>query len=232
MKLDRRALIGAAAALAGGLGLTGLFSRRSGPGGTMGGADLARGHRLRDGGFPAPSLFDEARIVIAGGGVSGLAAGWTLAEAGFDDFKLLELEDQVGGNARSGRNSVSAFPLGAHYLPVANKEARALQHLLRRLDMIIGDQDGVPVYDPYQLCADLQERLLWQGKWQEGLVPRTGITAVDKADIEAFFRAMGDFARRTGRDGRPAFALPLAYSSRDPELMALDGIGFGAWLDQ
>src|SRR4051794_24809054 len=115
MRLDRRALIGAAAAVAGGLGLTGLLSRRNAAGGTMGGADLARGHRLRDGGFPAPSAFDEAALVIAGGGVAGLAAGWTLAEAGFGDFKLLELEDAVGGNARSGRNEVSAFPLGAHY---------------------------------------------------------------------------------------------------------------------
>src|SRR3954465_13612841 len=225
MRLARGALIGAAAALAGGLGLTGLLSRRSGPGGTMGGADLARGHRLRDGGFPAPSAHDEAAVVIAGGGVSGLAAGWTLAEAGFTDFRLLELEDRVGGNARSGRNAVSAFPLGAHYLPVANKEARGLQHLLRRLGMITGDRDGVPVYDPYQLCADLQERLLWQGKWQEGLVPRTGLRASDRAEIAAFFKAMAEFSRRQGRDGRPAFALPIAYSSRDPDLLALDRIG-------
>ena len=69
MRLDRRALIGAAAALAGGLGLTGLLTRRNPVGGTMGGADLARGHRLRDGSFPAPSAFDEAGVVIAGGGV-------------------------------------------------------------------------------------------------------------------------------------------------------------------
>src|SRR4051812_11013050 len=217
MRLDRRALIGAAAALAGGLGLTGLLSRRSAPGGAMGGADLARGHRLRDGGFPAPSIHDEAGVVIAGGGVAGLAAGWTLAEAGYGNFRLLELEDRVGGNARSGRNAVSAFPLGAHYLPVANKEARALQHLLRRLGMIVGDRDGVPVYDPYQLCADLQERLLWQGKWQEGLVPRTGPRAGDRADPPAFFAAMGGFFRQTGRDGQTAFPPPIAYHSPGPD---------------
>jgi glycine/D-amino acid oxidase-like deaminating enzyme len=231
MRIDRRSLIAAAATLAAGAGLTGYFARRRTSPGSMGGADLARGHRLRDGGFPPPSAHDEAKLVIAGGGVAGLSAAWTLAEAGFADFRLLELEDKVGGNARSGRNAVSAFPLGAHYLPVANKEARALQHLLRRLGMIVGEKDGAPVYDPYQLCADLQERLLWQGKWQDGLVPRTGTGAADKADLAAFFRAMAAFGARTGSDGRPAFTLPIAYSSRDPELLALDRIGFGAWLD-
>jgi hypothetical protein len=232
MKVDRRALIGSAALLAAGAGLIGLVPRRQAIGGTLGGADLARGHRLRDGGFPEPSVFEEAGLVIAGGGVSGLSAAWTLAEAGYRDFRLMELEDQVGGNARGGRNAVSAFPLGAHYLPVANREAGGLQHLLRQLGMIVGDKDGVPVYDPYQLCADLEERLLWQGKWQEGLIPRSGITAVDKSDIQAFFRTMADYSKRVGEDGRPAFAIPSAYSARDADLLSLDRIGFGDWLDQ
>ena len=34
-----------------------------------------------------------------------------------------------------------------------------------------------------------------------------------------------------GADGKPAFALPLAYSSRDPGLLALDRIPYAAWLD-
>ncbi|MDF7777645.1 FAD-dependent oxidoreductase, partial [Sphingomonas sp. AOB5] len=187
--------------------------------------------RLRDGGFPPATRNDEADIVIAGGGVAGLSAAWRLQDAGFDRFRLLELEDSVGGNARSGRNSVSAYPLGAHYLPVANREAKALQRLLRQLGMITGDRNGAPVYDPEQLCADLQERLFWQGKWQEGLIPRTGLSARDKADIAAFEQAMHDFSARTGKDGKPAFAIPMAYSSRDPELRALDGQTFAAWLD-
>src|SRR3546814_4574664 len=43
---------------------------------------------------------------------------------------------------------------------------------------------------------------------------------------------MAEFTARVGSDGRPAFAIPIAYSSHDPELLALDGIGFTAWLDQ
>ena len=233
MRASRRTVLAGFGALAAaaGSGLAWAFSRPQLPPGELGGADLARGHRLRQGGFPAPSRTEEVDLVIAGGGIAGLAAGWTLAEAGFADFRLLELEDAVGGNSRSGRNAVSAYPLGAHYLPVANREAMALRHMLSRLGMIVGERDGAPVYDPYQLCADLQERLLWQGRWQEGLIPRTGLADEDEADLAAFERAMAAFSARTGRDGKPAFALPIAYSSQDAELLALDRIGFGAWLD-
>lgn len=234
MKVSRRTVVAGAAALgvaaSAGVGL--LTARARTYPGSLDGADMARGHALRGGGFPPPSVEDETGVVIAGGGIAGLSAGWTLAEAGFEGFKLLELEDSVGGNARSGRNAVSAYPLGAHYLPVQNRESRALRHMLAELGMITGaDADGRPVYDPYQLCADLQERLFWQGRWHEGLVPRTGLRPQDRAQFAAFEAAMAGFSSRIGSDGRPAFALPIAYSSQDADLLELDRIGFGDWLD-
>ncbi len=202
--------------------------------GTLGGADWRRGHRLRDGSsFPAPQGAPaEAAVVIAGGGAAGLSAAWRLKEAGFEDFVLLELEDSVGGNARSGRNAVSAYPLGAHYLPVPNHEARALRHMLQGFGMIVGEEDGAPVYDPYQLCADLEERLLWRGSWQEGLYPASGLAADDTAQRDRFFRAMADFRQAVGADGKPAFAIPRAGSSTDPRFTALDRLSFAHWLDQ
>jgi hypothetical protein len=234
MKADRRGMLalGAAAIAATGGGLAYALGRKPALApGTLGGADMARGHRLRDGNFPAPSVEEETDLVIAGGGVAGLSAGWRLADAGFTRFKLLELEDQVGGNARNGRNAISAYPLGAHYLPVANREAKALQHLLRQLGMITGDAGGIPVYDPSQLCADLQERFFWQGRWQEGLIPRTGITTQDRQDLAAFDAQMKRFSQYVGNDGKPGFAVPMAYSSQDPQLRALDGQSFADWLD-
>lgn len=192
---------------------------------------MARGHMLRSDNFPAPGAHEQADVVIAGGGIAGLSAAWTLAEAGFQNFRLLELEDDVGGNARGGHNSVSAYPLGAHYLPVQNREARALRHMLGKLGMVTGEADGAPVYDPYQLCADLQERLYWQGQWHEGLVPRTGLDVATRAQLAAFEAAMRRFSEHIGTDGKPAFAIPLAYSSQDADLLALDRIGFGDWLD-
>ena len=200
--------------------------------GELGGADLARGHALRDKRFPEPEgAVEDLPLLIAGGGVAGLAAGWTLAEAGFEHFRLLELEDATGGNSRSGRNPISAYPLGAHYLPVPNREARALRHMLTRFGMVTGEQDSAPLYDPYQLCADLEERLYWRGQWQEGLYPQTGLTALDAAQRDAFFAAMAVFSRAVGSDGKPAFALPMAYSSADPRFTALDRQSFAQWLD-
>jgi len=111
--------------------------------GELGGADYVRGHQLRDRKFAEPEGVEaEVGVLIAGGGVAGLATGWTLAQAGFDDFMLCELEDQTGGNARSGRNAISAYPLGAHYLPVPNREAKALRHMLQRFGMIVGERIG------------------------------------------------------------------------------------------
>lgn len=200
--------------------------------GRLGGADMVRGHKLRDRRFSPPTgAVEDVPLVIAGGGVAGLAAGWALGEAGFGDFTLLELEDQTGGNARSGHNAISAYPLGAHYLPVPNREACALRHMLTQFGMITGEEDGAPVYDPYQLCADLEERLLWRGEWQEGLIPRNGLTDTDKAQWRAFNTAMADYRHAVGSDGRAAFTLPMAYSSQDPRFTALDRQSFATWLD-
>ncbi|MDH7973057.1 FAD-dependent oxidoreductase [Sphingomonas sp. AR_OL41] len=200
--------------------------------GTLGGADFTRGHKLRgDTPFPAPTRHIHTRIAIVGGGVAGLSAAWALADAGVSDFRLLELEDRTGGNARAGRNAVSAYPLGAHYLPIPNAEAKGVIRLLEQLGIVTGWQAGKPLFDPYQIVADPDERLLHLGKWQEGLVPATGLDATDRADLTAFFAAIARFRDRRDADGRPAFAIPMALSARDADLLALDRISFAAWLD-
>ena len=113
MTVSRRAVLAGGVAIAGAASSGGCATTAI-PG-TLGGADFTRGHRLRAGALPAPTGQEErAGVVIAGGGVAGLAAGWRMTEAGFDDFVLLELEDSTGGNARSGASPVTRFPLGAH----------------------------------------------------------------------------------------------------------------------
>jgi hypothetical protein len=231
MKIKRRTVIAAAAGFGAVAATGGLLVERA-TAGTLDGANAKRGHRLRMGDFPAPQHEEKTGILIAGGGAAGLTAGWMLSEAGYSDFQLLELEDSMGGNARSGKNAISAYPLGAHYLPVPNKEAKALRHMLGRLKVITGEKDGKPLYDPYQLCADLEERLFWRGKWQEGLFPSSGLSQQDLADRQVFDAAMKNYSEMTGSDNKPAFAVPMAYSSQDPGLLALDAISFAKWLDQ
>ena len=227
---DRRSVIVGAAATAAGAGALAYGTRADAIPGTLDGASLARGHRLRRGEFPAPSREEQTRVAIVGGGVAGLSAAWTLAEAGLTDFRLLELEDRAGGNARSGRNAVSAYPLGAHYLPIPNPEAKGVLRLLERLGVVTGWDAGKPMFDPYSIVADPDERLLHLGRWQEGLLPTRGLSAADRSELDGFFTAMASFRDRVGRDGRPAFALPMELSSRDPDLLALDRLSFADWL--
>lgn len=225
MTITRRALLagGAAATLLDGCAPADLP-------GTLGGADFARGHMLREGRFPEPEAAEDADIAIVGGGIAGLAAGWALADAGLRDFRLLELEDRAGGNARAGRNAVSAYPLGAHYLPIPNPEATGMIRLLEQLGIVTRWQGGKPVFDSYQVVSDPAERLLQLGRWQEGLVQAIGLSAADRRDLAAFFARMRTYRDR--RDGdRPAFAIPMALSSRAPDLLALDRLSFAAWLD-
>ena len=70
----------------------------------------ALGHRLRDGGFPAPSETRKTGVVIVGAGISGLAAAWKLAKSGVDDFLVLDAENEFGGNSRAGQSPLVALP--------------------------------------------------------------------------------------------------------------------------
>ena len=63
----------------------------------------ALGHRLRDGALPSVGATRRCGILIVGAGISGLSAGWWLARAGRDDFTILELEAEPGGNSRGGQ---------------------------------------------------------------------------------------------------------------------------------
>ncbi|HET9509869.1 MAG TPA: NAD(P)-binding protein, partial [Sphingomonas sp.] len=233
MPLSRRSVVAGSVAGAAALGggAVALGGRDTPMPGTLDGADFVRGHRLRDGSFPEPDETIETAIAIIGGGASGLSAAWTLAEAGMTDFRLFEIEDRTGGNSRSGRNAVSAYPLGAHYLPIPNAETKGVVRLLERLGIITGWQDGRPVFDPYQLVADPDERLLHLGKWQDGLIPTKGLSQDDRRDIAAFFTAIAGYRDRRDAAGRPAFAIPMDLSARDPDLLALDRLSVTQWLE-
>jgi hypothetical protein len=230
--MDRRDFLVSVAAAAGAASLAGCRSAPPPlPPGELLGTSLDLGHRLRAADFAPPGETRKAAVVIVGAGIAGLAAGWKLARSGFTDFLLVELESEAGGNSRAGRNAVSAYPWGAHYLPLPNREAVAVRELLADLGVLQGDPHALqPVYDERYLCATPQERLYRDGRWQEGLLPQTGVSAGERQQYQRFADLMEGFRRQRDRLGRRAFALPMALSSPAPELQALDRISMRHWL--
>jgi hypothetical protein len=195
------------------------------------GPSAAIGHRLRDGGLPEPSSFSRTDVAIVGGGIAGLSAVWWLRRRGIADIALIELEPQPGGNAAHGRNAVSAYPWGAHYVPLLTAEAEHARILFEEIGLITGHTaSGEPIYDELALCADPHERLFILGRWQEDLLPALGVTEADRAQYASFFAAMNRFRAAIGNDGRRAFAIPVDRSSADPQFLELDRLSMADWM--
>lgn len=220
--ISRREFLGAGLAAV----ALGACARRPPLYGSLLGPSRERGHKLRTGRFPEPVREDKVPLVIVGGGAAGLSAAWELRRAGFDDFVLLELEDRAGGNAAWGENEVSAYPWGAHYLPVPGPHAIELKELLRELGVL----SGVDHYDERYLCHAPEERLFIHGRWQDGLYPSDGMSPDDKRQKERWDARIRAYRGGRGRDGKPYFAIPMERSSAD--LAGLDSLSMKAWLER
>ena len=230
--MRRKKFLQLSAALAGMGGLAAACkpSRRVIPGEIVG-ASAAVGHLLRDRQFGAPVMTVECDVAIVGGGVSGLSAARWLRRLGVKSLKVLDLEKKVGGNAACGKNSVSAYPWGAHYIPVPNPGLPEYHHFLEEAGVIVGhDAGGLPIFNEYHLCFDPQERLYMAGHWQDGLVPAQGLTAASRAEVERFLQEMDRMRNARGVDGLEAFAIPVDRSSKDPQFTELDAITMKEWL--
>ncbi len=244
-RLSRRDLLrigpGAAAALALGCGPgtasdAGRALDAGRIGGSIVGASHGIGHRLRDGAFPEPQQTREVAVVIAGGGIAGLAAAWKLAGSGFRDFVVLELEPEPGGNARWGENPVSTYPWGAHYLPTPTAESTAVRELVQEMGLIRDHGPaGEPIYDPRHLCHAPQERVFIDGRWRQGLSARDVLDPDDPggaAALAAFEAQVRQYRDYRDAQGRRAFALPVAASTSEPEIVALDRISMSEYFDR
>jgi putative NAD(P)-binding protein len=193
--------------------------------GSFVGASHDVGHLLRGGAIPRPSATRRVGVVIVGGGIAGLSAGWRLSQKEFHDFEILELESEAGGNARSGENSVSAYPWGAHYVPLPTKESVHVRELFEELGVITGFENGEAIYKEEYLCFDPQERLYIHGRWQEGLIPTVGTTSRDRDDLDRFREIVDGYKRRR------AFTIPMEFSRRDKDLLELDTISIRDFLN-
>ncbi len=202
-------------------------------GGRIVGPDAERGHLLRSGDLLSRPAVRTERVgtAIVGAGISGLSAAWRLAKTGDRDFRVYDLEDRAGGTALSGANDVSAFPWGAHYVPVPASPNRALEAVLEEAGALVSrDANGAPEWAEEMLCREPEERLFFGYTWRQGLYPRDGASPEDLAQLARFQREANRLAGLRDTRGRRAFAIPTRLSSDDADLMALDRITMAEWM--
>lgn len=191
---------------------------------------MAEGHWLRNLKSLPPSAGERrTRTVIIGSGIAGLTAAWRLVQAGYHDFVLLTGPEPFG-NADGGRWQDVAYPRGAHYLPLPTRESTHVRELLQSLGVIEADAFSErPRYDERFLLHAGAERLLVDGHWQDGLFPAHSSSA-EAQQHGRFMAFVNNLRGRTGRDGKPLFAIPVVLSSQDADWRALDRQTFGQWL--
>lgn len=201
--------------------------------GSFGGPDVARGHALRDktrGDVGGEVVTRHAHTVIVGGGVAGLAAARGLRLRGRDDFVLLELEDEAGGNARATSLQGLAAPTAAHYLPVPAEHDADLQQFLADCGLLRRDALGRWQPNERHLCHSPQERLFFDGQWHAGLLPLEGVGA----DTLAQYRHFAELVQQARQNNR--YQIPVQYSKSKPDLypekLAQDALTFDNFLQK
>ena len=175
------------------------------------------GHQIRDG-HPFSAARDRERIpvVIIGGGIAGLSAAWWMRRLGFDEFVLLELEDAVGGNSRSGRNEISAYPWGAHYVPLPDRRIPLVEELFGELGVV---REGR--WDSSHLSRDPLIRLFVDGEWTPGIEPGPSDPQVARDQFDRFWDRIA-YYRQGGE-----FTIPIRLPS---DTAALDSISMKTWM--
>ncbi len=214
------------------LALSFTLTRRKGGGvaieGGFSDTALDRGHRLRGAGTGAglvpledPANYGHVSYLIVGAGIAGLAAARALKARGIDDYRIVELDDVIGGNSRAARVGGLPCPAGAHYLPIPGEEATEVRDLLTEL----GVRDAAGRYDERMRVHSPQERLFIHGVWQDGLVPQVAQPAAASDARRRFAEHVNTWRARR------AFAIPTARAQAHPDLAALKAQTFRAWLD-
>jgi len=188
------------------------------------------GHLLRDEDLRAAFARGDVEtrdlnVAIVGAGPAGLSAAWQLARRGIEGVELFELEPHPGGTSASGRSEVTAYPWGAHYLPVPGDGQPELRALLGEMDAL--DDAGEP--REHLLVRAPDERVFYRGYWYRGLYPTASMTAHDAAQRERFERIVARWVRFRDGQGRRAFTIPSRLCSDDAEVLALDRISAAEW---
>ncbi|HEX9174121.1 MAG TPA: NAD(P)-binding protein [Telluria sp.] len=193
----------------------------------------AEGHFLRDRRrLPPPSGVVDTDVLILGSGVAGLSAAWKLKREGHAGALMID-GPQPFGNAAGGQYGDLHYPTGAHYLPLPSPESVHVREMLADLGIIQRDPFAQkPTYDERFILHGPEERLLFNGRWQNGFLPAEGVPAHELAEHRRFFAEVERLRAMRGADGRRVFVFPTERSSSDPAWQALDRITLKDWLER
>ncbi|MGK5041703.1 NAD(P)-binding protein [Janthinobacterium sp. GB1R12] len=188
---------------------------------------------LREGtALPPPSRTLSTDVAILGSGIAGLTAAWRLNKLGHGDFLMID-GPQPYGNAAGGHFGDLAYPTGGHYLPLPSPESTHVREILFDLGIIERDpQAEKPYYDERYILHAPEERLLFNGHWQDGFIPTEGVSPAELAQHERFFAEVRRLRQAHGNDGKRVFVFPTVESSQDPAWQALDTITLKQWMER
>ena len=218
--MTRRRLLSTTAVGAGSAATAAFLFRRPRPvEGRFVDTSLNVGHAIRDR-VPhrTPSARERVPVVIVGAGIAGLSAAWRMLRLGFEDFVALEMEKLPGGNSRSGQNSASVYPWGAHYVPVPDRRIPLVEELFSELGVLKNGR-----WDGAHVAREPLSRLFRDGSWKPGIEPGESAPQPERDQFDRFWDRMDYF--RKGGD----FTIPI----RQPGATAgLDRISMKAWMVQ
>lgn len=185
-------------------------------------------------------IVGEHDTAIVGSGVAALSCAWKLNQAGMTDFVMLEGPAPLG-NASSGTHAFSAYPQGAHYLPVPSRSCMHVRDILQDLGVLVeGINDEAPVYDERYLVHASAERVLHGDKWHSGLVPDLGANSPAAKQWAHVTAELQKLSSLTDSRGTRMFQVPIAQGmrmldARDnaslAQAWALDSMSFSQWLE-
>jgi protoporphyrinogen oxidase len=195
------------------------------------GANAKVGHILRGDSLKAKTVNEtiELDTLIIGGGISGLTTAYFLNKNNRNNFKLIELENSLGGNSSFGQNDVTKYPWGAHYITMPNKSFKPYIEFLQEHNVIL--QDGNTINEEY-LCFEPEERLYINGKWQTGMVPDFALTDNERNEFKRFFSYINELSNTKSNDGKYIFDIPIAFCATNTSYADLDNISMFDWLQK
>lgn len=171
------------------------------------------------GGIPAPT--ESARVVILGGGISGLAAAYQLRDLA---PILLEQNPCFGGNAKGERWGSLAYSTGSAYLAMPETGtplAKLLQELglLDRLRIENANEEAALLLDP-----NPSPKTNWARARK--IVAPFWAGATDPKRKDDFKRVFNELTR-IGREAYPA--IPAESAGGSEHLRKLDELSFSDW---